>query len=295
MRWRPARTGSAIMRFALPAAVAPGRGGERVTEWAPNDLGDLENAVDLLENPGLVAKISDAVGTPIEYVLDRLPRGAGDKISKAVHASLVAALDTAVVTLNTGRRGRPRLRRHVAAVGVTGGLGGAFGLFALPIELPVTTAIILRSIADVARSQGEDLSEPESRLACLEVFAMGGSSEADDASESGYFAVRAALARAVSEAAKYVAEKSVIEDGAPVIVRLLAQLAARFNTVVGEKIMAQGVPVVGALGGAAINILFIEHFQDMARGHFTVRRLERTYGADEVKQRYGEILGSARP
>ncbi len=112
----------------------------------------------------------------------------------------------------------------------------------------------------------------------------------DDAAESGYFAVRAALARAVSEAAKYVAERAVIGDGGPVIIRLLAQIAARFNTVVGEKIMAQGVPVVGALGGATINVLFIEHFQDMARGHFTVRRLERKYGEDPVRQKYGEII-----
>jgi len=82
----------------------------------------------------------------------------------------------------------------------------------------------------------------------------------------------------------------VVEDGAPVIVRLLAQIAARFNTVVGEKIIAQGVPVVGALGGATINVLFIDHFQDMARGHFIVRRLEREYGEDEVRKRYGELL-----
>ncbi|MHC4816392.1 MAG: EcsC family protein, partial [Planctomycetota bacterium] len=78
--------------------------------------------------------------------------------------------------------------------------------------------------------------------------------------------------------------------GAPVIVRLLAQIAARFNTVVGEKIIAQGVPVVGALGGAAINVLFIDHFQDMARGHFIVRRLERGYGEEEIRKRYEQLL-----
>jgi 5'-3' exonuclease len=78
--------------------------------------------------------------------------------------------------------------------------------------------------------------------------------------------------------------------GAPVLVRLLAQIAARFNTVVGEKIMAQGVPLVGAVGGATINLLFIDHFQDMARGHFAVRRLERAYGHAAVAAKYGEIL-----
>jgi hypothetical protein len=259
-------------------------------EWEKKDLHDLETAVSLLESPGFIAKISGYVGTPIEYVLDRLPKGAGDTITKAVHESLRASVNTAVVTLGARKRGRPWLKSHMAVAGVAGGVGGVFGLAALPIELPITTTIILRSMADIARSEGEDITDPATRLACLEVFAMGGPSASDDATESGYFAVRAALARAVSEAAKYVAQRSVVEDGAPVIVRLLAQIAARFNTVVGEKIVAQGVPVVGALGGATVNVLFIDHFQDMARGHFIVRRLERRYGANEVKEKYGELL-----
>jgi hypothetical protein len=194
--------------------------------------------------------------------------------------------------MDPSRRRRPRFGGHALAVGLAGGLGGAFGLPALAVELPITTTIILRSIADIARSQGEDLADPAARLACLEVFAMGGPSPEDDASESGYFAVRTALAQAVSEAAKYVAGKAVVEDGAPVIVRLLAQIAARFNAVVGEKIVAQGVPLVGAVGGATVNLLFIDHFQSVARGHFTVRRLERRYGEAVVRERYREIASS---
>ena len=259
-------------------------------DWRKDDLLDLETAVELLESPGFIARASDLVGTPIEYVLDKLPKNTSDKITTTVHKSLAAAVKTAIVTLKTGNRRRPWLKSHTAAAGLVGGVGGAFGLAALAVELPITTTIILRSIADIARSEGEDLGDPAAQMSCLEVFAMGGTSTEDDATESGYFAVRAALARAVSEAAKYVAQRSVIEDGAPVIVRLLAQIAARFNTVVGEKIMVQGVPLVGALGGAGINVLFMDHFQDMARGHFTVRRLERIYGADEVKGRYSAVL-----
>jgi hypothetical protein len=260
-------------------------------KWNDSDLHDLEIAVNLLENPGFIAKISDFVGTPVEVALKALPSRAGDKISRVTHDSLLAAVNMAVKTMDPRGRGRPRPRRHTAIAGLAGGVGGAFGLAALPVELPITTTIIMRSIADIARGEGEDLSKLASRMACLEVFAMGGSSDADDATESGYFAVRAALARAVSEAAKFVARRTVVEDGAPVIVRLLAQIAARFNTVVGEKILAQGVPVIGAIGGAAVNTLFIGHFQDMARGHFIVRRLERHYGENEVRARYDEILG----
>ena len=259
-------------------------------EWRETDLADLQTAVGLLEHPGLIAKLSDLVGTPIEALFKALPRGAGDTIARVTNKSLAAAVNAAVKTMKPHRRSAPSFKAHMAAAGVAGGVGGAFGLAALAIELPVTTTIIMRSIADIARSEGENLYSPEARLACLEVFALGGPSIEDDAAESGYFAVRTALAQAVSEAAKYVARRTVVEDSAPVIVRLLAQIAARFNTVVGEKIVAQGVPVVGALGGATVNVLFVEHFQDMARGHFIVRRLERTYGADEVRKRYAEIL-----
>jgi EcsC protein family len=159
----------------------------------------------------------------------------------------------------------------------------------LPIELPVSTVIMLRSIADIARSEGEDLSDPEAALSCVQVFAMGGRAGSDDASESGYFAVRGMLARSVTEAARFIAERGVIREGAPILVRFITLVASRFGVVVTQKVVAQALPVVGALGGAAVNYAFIEHFQDVARGHFTVRRLERIYGKDLVRTEYERI------
>jgi len=35
-----------------------------------------------------------------------------------------------------------------------------------------------------------------------------------------------------------------------------------------------------------VNTVFIGHYQDMARGHFIVRRLEKIYGADPVRAAY---------
>ena len=86
------------------------------------------------------------------------------------------------------------------------------------------------------------------------------------------------LAKSVTEAARFVAERGVIKEGGPVLVRFITQVASRFGVVVTQKVAAQALPVVGALGGAAVNYAFIEHFQEVARGHFTVRRLERVYG-----------------
>ena len=253
------------------------------------DWADLQGAVELLENPGLVARLSDVLGKPVDIVLDKLPAGASSRIDGATRRALGAALSLALSTLSSSRGGKARDRFHRIAAGTAGAAGGAFGLASLAVELPMTTTIILRSVADVARSEGENLRSVETRLACLEVFALGGRTSADDAAESGYFAVRTALAQAVNEAARYLSRRTTIEKGAPVIARLVAGIASRFNTVVAEKIVAQGVPVIGAVGGAAVNVAFTRHFQSMARGHFVVRRLERIYGEAVIREEYGRI------
>ena len=62
--------------------------------------------------------------------------------------------------------------------------------------------------------------------------------------------------------------------------------ASRFGVMVTQKLAAQAVPVIGALGGAAVNYAFIDHFQEVARAHFVVRRLERRYGKSAVRTAY---------
>jgi hypothetical protein len=148
---------------------------------------------------------------------------------------------------------------------------------------------MLRSVADIARSEGENIQNIESQIACIEVFALGGPSRGDNASESGYFAVRAALAKTISKAAEYIAKSGLSEEGAPALVRLITQIAQRFSIQVSEKAAAQAVPAIGAAGGAIVNTLFIDHFQDMARGHFIIRRLERKYGKDIVEETYKSV------
>jgi hypothetical protein len=145
---------------------------------------------------------------------------------------------------------------------------------------------MLRSIADIARSEGEPLSDAGTKLACLEVFALGGAKPDDDGVDTGYFAVRAALAGAMTEATRYLAEHGLASSGAPTLVRFLSKIASRYSIQVSEKAAAQAIPLLGAAGGATINMLFMDHFQNMARGHFIVRRLERTYGKEPVREAY---------
>jgi hypothetical protein len=253
------------------------------------DRAALIYARGLLEHPSLAAKMASLVGTPVEKLFDLLPDKWSDTVTRSTRSALQKALGIALASMED-RRGLPSSNvLHKVVVAATGAGGGAFGFAALPIELPVSTTVMLRSIADIARSEGERLTSLDTQLACIEVFALGGQPHGDDATETGYFAVRAALSRTVAEAARYITERGLAEEGAPAIVRLIAQIAARFGVVVSEKAAAQAAPVLGAAGGALVNLIFIDHFQDMARGHFIVRRLERTYGAATVRAEYERL------
>lgn len=250
------------------------------------DRNDLETAVELLESPSFVAKLSDLIGEPIEKVVSGLPAKASQKVDEVVHSALVSLMNLAGSTLGDGRVKPASTITHKLAATVSGAIGGAFGLAALSVELPITTSIILRSIADIARSEGEDLGAIETRLACIEVFALGGAAETDDASETGYYAVRAGLSKLAPQAAEQLARSGVAQKGADFVARFVAKISPRFSAILGEKLAAQAAPILGAVGGGTINYLFLDHFQNMARGHFIVRRLERKHGAEAVKNEY---------
>ena len=100
--------------------------------------------------------------------------------------------------------------------------------------------------------------------------------------ESAYFSSRMATTMAVRDAAQYLARHSATEIGtavsrhtAPVLVRLLHQIASRFEIVVTEKLAAQAVPIAGAALGSLINAAFADHFNRVAEYHFRIVRLER--------------------
>jgi hypothetical protein len=248
----------------------------------------LRQAVLALEGPSYVARLSTLAGRPIELLGQALPRVVSDLISRATQAALTRALRYALRTIP--KEGRdPETGTHKALAVLSGAMGGALGLSAVLVELPLSTTIMLRSIARIAQSEGEDLQDPEAALACLQVFALGGRTGSDNLHETGYFAVRAAMARSVSRALQQIAGRGVVDESASALVRLLAQIGARFGVVVSQKVAAQAVPVLGAIGGATINVAFVDHFQTLARGHFTVRRLERTYGQGTVRRAYDHI------
>jgi hypothetical protein len=243
---------------------------------------ELSAAFQALETTTLAARLASAVGTPVEMLAARLPEPLRERMNGAVRTALSSAMTVAL--RSDPARSLPLVSSdwfHRGLVAGTGMVGGALGLPGTLAELPVTTSILLRQIAAIAAEEGEDLAAPQASAECLKVFALGGRSTADDAAESGYFAVRIAL----TEALKGVVGRTLL----PVFI---GQIAARFGLPVSLKISAQALPLVGAAAGAAINLAFLEHFRGIARGHFTSRRLERSHGEQAVRAAWDRLVSS---
>lgn len=269
------------------------------------DYADLKRAVDLLETPSITARISDIIGSPIEFLVTKLPKSTSKKINKVVVAALHKSATAAFRSLDNkpGKESSTKLNKLYAAA--SGAIGGAFGFLALGIELPIATTIMMRAVADVARSEGFDLEDFDTKQACLEVFALGGTSSGDDSTEVGYYITRGfttetmrvlskELAEIASKQATSGLQKFTTEQSGKWLAILIEKVATRFGIVVTEKFAAQAVPIIGAATGATINMLFTNFYQDMARGHFIVKRLEKTYGIDRVKKEYTAIAKPPR-
>jgi len=253
------------------------------------ELAELKRAKKLLENPNLAIKITNYIGVPIEKAIKLLPEKAHTVISKASREALLKALEYSMVTILDKQKIRTSKKINKLLTTISGGIGGAFGLAAIPIELPVSTMLILKSIAEIAKSEGHDINTIETKLSCIEVFALGGNSKKDDASDNSYWVMRAVMAKEISSAAKYLGQKGFAKESAPAIVKLVNKIVARYSVVITEEVAAKAVPIVGAVSGAGINLIFMDHFQKMAEGHFTVKRLEKKYGAEAVRLAYAEV------
>jgi len=291
------------------ASSRDGNAPSETSELSFEDQAALARAMRELERTSLAIRLSAIIGRQVSAVGSIIPANISEIANKAAETAIRSGLNFSFRSL-AGKPLQDRRRMHKSLAVLAGAAGGAFGFPSLPVELPFSTTIMLRSIADIARGEGEDLSDPKTALACLEVFALGGRADADKhiwfpeidvadyfaggaALETGYFAVRAILAKSVTEAASYLSGRGVVNEFAPALVRLVAQIGTHFGVVVSQKLVAQSVPLIGAAGGAAINYAFADHFQTIACGHFTILRLERQYGVGVVRAEYERLLNRA--
>jgi hypothetical protein len=266
-------------------------------------VSELAWAYERLEHPSLAARLSDALASPFEQAMKLIPRRWKQQLDRSVETNMYRTLKIAMGSMAMGSTalgstalGSTDYREpvpssdvlHRVLVAGTGAVGGFFGPLTVLAELPVATALMMRSIADIARSEGEDvMGNREARIACVQVFALGGRTKDDDEAEVGYYGMRITLGLHFENILN-VAGKM---DGPhiPAAIQLARAIAARFGVIVSDKLAAQLVPVAGALSAAALNLIFMQHYQDVARGHFVVRRLEREYGAEVIRNAYGLI------
>ena len=255
------------------------------------DLKDLRRARLLLEGPTMASKLTQKLGRPVERAMGCLPRFFRSTIELSTTAALNHSVKLASITMRdrapAPERAAPGM--HQMALMVSGGLGGALGLATFLWEIPLSTTLMLRSIADIARSEGFSIRSPETLTACIEVFALEGGKQKDQPGSSNYWAVRLALARVVSEATAALAAAQISQGSGAVIPRLISAVAARFGVILSQQAAAKMIPIAGAAGGMAINLIFIRHFQRMARGHFIIRRLEQTHGPEVIRQLYRSV------
>jgi hypothetical protein len=263
----------------------------------PKERVALREAIRYLDSPSLLMRFANIAGVPAQKLLELAPA----KLTTITDDALRKAMDWSIATLpassnfnsleNAHKSSRSKALWHRVAATVAGGIGGAFGLPGLAVELPLTTLILFRSIASIANELGEDLSEPHVRLECLTVFSMGGPNPNNDSMDSAYLSSRLTMAGLVREASAFMVGRSpqaiaeaLAKGSAPKLLALISKIGAQFNIVVSQKFLAQSVPVVGGVSGAVINNAFAGHFNTVAKHHFTIREMERRYGEASIQQ-----------
>ncbi len=194
----------------------------------PSEQQALRRAILDLEDQNFASQLADYAGRPIDRVMRLMPKAASRRINKAVELAVLNCLNVAITSIEPQSKAAPAQRFSSFLAGLSGGVSGFFGLAALPIELPVTTTLMLRAIADIARHHGEDLSTLEARLACVEVFALG-APKTGRRVDFGYYATRTLLSRLAANASALLIERSATNLSAPVVGSLVTEIATRFQ------------------------------------------------------------------
>jgi hypothetical protein len=273
---------------AIPADIVSAAG-----FLTPAEQADLwQCALVMADSRGLLMRMTALFGRRIDRLRGRLV-SLGDKLGGSGWVSLVQRVQDSIedtlwhgyVYATAGLEVTPRILRPRQPRGsrlhriVTAASGAASGFLGLPgvfFDVPLTTATILRSIAEVARDYGEDLSSEETRRACLEVLAYGGPSADDNETELGYWITRIGM--------NHLALNLLIKSA-----------ASRFGVVVSDKLLAQAVPVAGAVAGGALNYACTDYYKGMARVQFCLRALDRRTGEPEtVRECFASMVQAAR-
>lgn len=210
---------------------------------------------------GPLMRLLNRLGGKLETRFDALPEGWQRQLEQATARALQTSYAVAGKAPDLGDR------LPLAAALVTGAAGGAGGLMTSVAELPVTVTLFFNTIRAVAREAGFDPDTDAVRAECLNVFGAGSPLAEDDGVNTSFLTARLTLTG--------VAVQS-----------LITAIAPRLAVVLGQKLAAQAVPVIGAVSGAALNAAFLSYYRDVARVRFALLRLAEAHGAKIVQDEF---------
>lgn len=210
---------------------------------------------------GPVIRLVNRLGSSLEGQLSALPDSFRTQIERVTAQALETSYGLAARTPDLGTRG------PMAAVIAAGAAGGAGGLPTAVAELPVTVTLFLNAIRAEARDAGLDPTEDWVRAECLQVFSAGSPLSQDDGVNTSFVASRLALTG------------SAVQN-------LISAIAPKLAAVLGQKLAAQAVPVLGAVSGAALNAAYLSYYREIARVRFALLKLGQVHGTEAVEAEF---------
>lgn len=220
---------------------------------------------------GVGINVLNLIGGQAENLLERLPAS----VRKQLEAATVRALDHAMSAASKSRDAVPDQASWLnsAVSAAMGAAGGAGGLPTALAELPVTTTLLLRVIEGVAVEHGFDPKSESVRFDCVQVFSAAGPLAQDDGSDLAFLTTRMALSGKAVQA-------------------VIHKVAPRLAVVMGQKLAAQTVPILGAVAGAATNYAYTNYYQEMAHVHFSLRKLaiEADIDSEQLNMRLADKM-----
>lgn len=218
---------------------------------------DVDTQLDALAKrykgaSGLGMSVLNLVGGSAESLLDQLPTS----VRSSLETATIKALNQAMKAAHSSRSYVPDQKSWLnqAVSAAMGAAGGAGGLPTALAELPVTTTLLLRVIQGVAVEHGFDPEAENVQFDCVNVFAAAGPLSGDDGADLGFLTARLTLSGKAMQA-------------------VIAKIAPKLAVVMGQKLAAQAVPVLGAVAGAATNYAYTSYYQEIAHVHFGLRKL----------------------
>jgi EcsC protein family len=259
-----------------------------MTQISKEDLIIISNAKNQLENSNFLIQAFNLLGRPIESGIESIPEKQKNWLNKTVQNVMLKVIQANLKTMNSNSQNTSNIL-HKTIVTTSGIVGGFFGAAGFGTDLLISTKIIMRSILDIARSKGEDITNIKTQMACLEVFALGGKSKDDDATDTSYYTTRIALRNILNETLKHGSKSittSLMTKTSNPFMIFISKIASRYGVQVSEKFVLEAIPVIGAVGGGTINYVFLQHYQKIAEAHFTLKALEKKYSFELVQKAF---------